>query len=84
LFPTGELPLDRALDFPQVRCPDELQQAIRDTPWEYEPFANAEREQLENSTPEDRHVHYGDLELRVVALSKDELEISGVFGKETL
>ncbi len=64
--------------------PDELRQTIGDTPWEYDPFASAEREWLGNSTPEQRHVHYGDLELKVVALGKDELEISGIFGRETL
>lgn len=64
--------------------PDELREAIGESPWEYDPFASAEREQLENSTPEQRRVHYEGLELRVVALSKDELEVSGVFGRETL
>ncbi len=64
--------------------PDELREAIWDTPWEYDPFASAEREQLENSTPEERRVHYDGLELRVVALSKDELQVSGIFGRETL
>lgn len=53
-------------------------------PWQNDPFARAQREDLENSTPEERRVHYENLELRVVALSKDELEISGVFGRETL
>ena len=53
-------------------------------PWEYNPFVSAERKRLENSTPEERRVHYGNLVLRVVALSKDELDITGGVGRETL
>jgi hypothetical protein len=53
-------------------------------PWDTDPFAQTARRALENAGPEERHAHYGDLELRVVTLGKDELEISGVFGRETL
>ena len=64
--------------------PDELRKAVGEMPWEYDPFARAEGERLENSTPEERRVHYEGLELKVVTLGKDELEISGIFGRETL
>jgi hypothetical protein len=39
-------------------------------------------DELEDYTPEQRHGEYRDLELRVEARSKDELEVSGVFGTE--
>jgi hypothetical protein len=64
--------------------PDLPKYVVGDMPWQNDPFARAHREALENSRPEERRVHYEDLELRVVALSKDELEISGVFGSEVL
>ena len=64
--------------------PDLPKYVVGDMPWQNDPFARAQREALENSRPEERRVHYEDLELRVVALSKDELEISGVFGSEVL
>lgn len=37
-----------------------------------------------SATPERKRTLYRELELRVVALSKDELEVSGVFGTETV
>ena len=77
-------------DLPEYVIPwDKLPPEVRERmsgpmPWHNDAFARAQREALENSTPEERRVHYEDLELRVVALSKDELEISGVFGNEVL
>lgn len=37
-----------------------------------------------DADPKERHDEYRRLELRVVALSKDELEVSGVFGAQTI
>jgi hypothetical protein len=37
-----------------------------------------------DADPKERHDEYRRLELRVVALSKDELEVSGVFGTERI
>lgn len=37
---------------------------------------------LQSATPEERRERYRELELRVVALSKEELEVSGIFGVE--
>jgi site-specific DNA recombinase len=37
---------------------------------------------LERYTPEQRHARYRELELKVIARGKDELEITGVFGTE--
>jgi hypothetical protein len=48
-------------------------------------WARAERAKLEEYTPEERHERYQELELRVIAHSKEELEISGVcFGPERI
>jgi DNA invertase Pin-like site-specific DNA recombinase len=51
-------------------------------PWDNDAFARAQREALSNATPEQRREHYLSLELRVDARSKEELEISGIFGRE--
>jgi hypothetical protein len=53
-------------------------------PWEDDAFASVWRDAFGKATPEQRHARYRELELRVEAHSKDELEISGVFGKEML
>ncbi len=52
--------------------------------WHTDPFTQAQKRTLENASPEERHAHYEDLDLGVVALGKDELEISCGFGRETL
>ena len=51
-------------------------------PWENDVFARAQREALENATPEQRREHYLSLGLRVEARSKEELEVSGPFGRK--
>ncbi len=53
-------------------------------PWHWDAYALSRKEELDNATPEERHAHYRELELRVVARSKEELEISGVFGEELI
>lgn len=53
-------------------------------PWENDAFAPAQRQTLDNATPEQRREHYLSLGLRVDARSKEELEISGIFGREVL
>ena len=64
--------------------PDLPQNVIGDMPWSNDPFARAQREALDNATPEQRRERYVSLELRVDAHSKDELEVRGLFGRETL
>jgi DNA invertase Pin-like site-specific DNA recombinase len=64
--------------------PDLPQYVVGDMPWANDPFARAQKQALENATPEQRRDHYLSLELRVDAHSKDELEISGIFGSEVL
>ncbi len=51
-------------------------------PWANDVFARARREALDNATPEQRRDDYSELELKVEARSKDELEVSGIFGRE--
>jgi DNA invertase Pin-like site-specific DNA recombinase len=53
-------------------------------PWHNDPFAQAQSAVLADATPEQRRKRYASLELRVVAHSKDELEVSGLFGTEMI
>jgi site-specific DNA recombinase len=70
---------------PWEELPPEVQERMTGPmPWDNDAFARAQRKALENASPEQRHARYKELELRVVALGKDELEISGVFGAELL
>jgi DNA invertase Pin-like site-specific DNA recombinase len=64
--------------------PEVRERMIGPMPWHNDAYAVARKEALENATPEERHAHYRELELRVVARSKEELEISGVFGEELI
>jgi hypothetical protein len=66
--------------------PDLLQYAAEGSPmpWDTDPFAQAQRRELENDTPEGRRERYLSLELRVVAHAEGELEVSGIFGREVL
>ncbi len=64
--------------------PDLPQNVIGDMPWSNDPFARAQREALDNATPEQRRERYVSLELRVDAHSREELEVSGLFGTEMI
>jgi len=64
--------------------PDLGDHVVGDPPWASDPFAAAGRESLEACTPQQRREHYLSLELRVDVRSPEELEISGIFGKETI
>lgn len=57
---------------------------IGSMPWHNDAFAPVSREQSARVTPEQRQQHYRELELRVVAHSKEELEVSGIFGTELI
>jgi site-specific DNA recombinase len=81
--------LEEHPDLPQYvvgpeRNPALAEHIVGPMPWHNDAFARARREALENATPEQRREHYRELELRVDAHSKDELEVTGIFGRETL
>lgn len=82
--------LEEHPDLPEYAIPwENLPPEVRERmtgpmPWQNDPFARAQREALEDSSPEARRVHYDDLELRVVAHPEGELEVTGIFGREVL
>lgn len=68
---------------PWEKLPPEVRERMTGLmPWHNDAFALSQREALENATPEERHARYRELELRVEARSKDELEVTGIFGRE--
>jgi site-specific DNA recombinase len=68
---------------PWEKLPPEVRERMTGPmPWHNDAFARSQREALENATPEERHARYRELELRVDAHSKDELEVTGIFGRE--
>ena len=68
---------------PWEKLPPEVRERMTGPmPWHNDAFARSQREALENATPEERHTRYRELELRVDAHSKDELEVTGIFGRE--
>jgi hypothetical protein len=70
---------------PWEKLPPEVRERMAGPmPWHNDAFARAHMESLENATPEERHARYQELELRVEARSKDELEVTGIFGRETV
>lgn len=68
---------------PWEKLPPEVRERMTGPmPWHNDAFARSQREALESATPEERHARYRELELRVDARSKDELEVTGIFGRE--
>lgn len=70
---------------PWEKLPPEVRERMTGPmPWDNDPFARAQGAALADATPEQRREHYASLELRVVAHSKEELEVSGLFGTEMI
>ena len=65
---------------PWEKLPPEVRERMTGPmPWDNDPFARAQVAALADATPEQRRERYASLELRVVAHSKDELEVIGLF-----
>ena len=70
---------------PWDKLPPELRERMTGPmPWDNDPFARAQVAALADATPEQRRERYASLELRVVAHSKEELEVSGLFRTEMI